>query len=67
MLVPPAITQPTPVQAIAVPQQLMKQPRGAEQVRTQTRNAVDAPERGERGYRLGHRRDHRGGQVDIFV
>ncbi len=67
MFVPPAITAPTPTAPVAAPQQVMKQPRGGEQVRTQTRTAVDATEKQEASYRSRPRNDFVGRRVDLYV
>ena len=45
----------------------MKQPRGGEQVRTQTRTAVDATEKQEASYRSRPRNDFVGRRVDLYV
>ena len=66
MFVPPTTPAPTPT-AVAAPQQVLKQPRGGEQVRTQTRAAVDAAEKSEHSYRSRPRSDFVGRRVDLFV
>lgn len=67
MLVPPTIPQPVAPSAIAAPHQAVKQPRGTEQVRTQTRQAVDSTERQEHSYRARARSEYLGSRVDILV
>lgn len=66
MFVPPTAPAPTPT-AVVAPQQVAKQPRGSEPVRTQTRNAVDATEKSEHSYRSRPRSDFVGRRVDLYV
>lgn len=67
MFVPPTLPAPTPTTPVVAPQQVMKQPRGGEQVRTQTRTAVDATERQEQSYRARPRNEFVGRRLDLFV
>ena len=67
MFVPPTTPAPTPTAQVAAPQQVLKQPRGSQTVRTQTRSAVDATERQDPSYRSRPRSDFVGRRVDLFV
>ena len=64
-VVPP--TQPLPVQAVVAPSPALKQARGPLNVKTETTEAVDAPD--ETGIEPNsiQRQKQRGGKLDILV
>lgn len=60
------IVQPQPIMTVVAPAPVAKQTRDQQPVKTQTQQAVDASEKGERSTTTRRRR-HRGLQLDIFV
>ena len=60
------IVQPQPIATVVAPAPVPKQPRGAQPVKTLTREAVDAPEKGEHSF-AANRHRQRGLQLDIEV
>ena len=60
------VVQPQPIATIVAPAPAPKQPRGPQPVKTLTREAVDAPEKGERSFAASRERQ-RGLQLDIEV
>ncbi len=60
-------TSPQPVQAVVAPTPALKQARGPQNVRTETAEAVDAPD--ETGVEPNpiQRQKQRGGKLDILV
>lgn len=60
-------TAPPPVQAVAAPAPALKQARGPQNVKTDTTEAVDAPEEFGEDLNSVQRQKQRGGKLDILV
>lgn len=60
-------TAPPPVQAVVAPAPALKQARGPQNVKTDTTEAVDAPDQFDVEANPVQRQKQRGGRLDILV
>ena len=60
-------TSPPPVQAVVAPAPALKQARGPANVKTDTAEAVDAPDESGAEPKSVQRQKQRGGKLDILV
>lgn len=60
-------TSPPPVQSVVAPTPALKQARGPQNVKTETAEAVDAPDESGVEPKAVQRQKQRGGKLDILV